>query len=201
MDKTLKLLIIAVSAVSVLNGCTPKRITRLDTDVTIDLSGRWNDTDSRLVSEALTEQALDAGWYRHFKERKKRKPTVIVGAVNNKTYEHINVETFVKDLERAMLNSGHIDIAASKEERKEVRQERKEMRQWASIESRKEFGRETGADYMLKGVINSILDEEGGKKIVYYQIDLNLINLESNKIVWAGQKKIKKFIKRPVFKF
>ena len=62
-------------------------------------------------------------------------------------------------------------------------------------------GLETGADYMLKGVLNSIIDEEKGEKIVYYQADLNLINLENNSIIWAGQKKIKKYIKKPLFKF
>ena len=33
------------------------------------------------------------------------------------------------------------------------------------------------------------------KKVVYYQIDLELTNMETNEIVWIGDKKIKKFVK------
>ncbi|MFC2061341.1 penicillin-binding protein activator LpoB [Elusimicrobiota bacterium] len=181
-------------------GCAGK-VARLESDYAVDLSGRWNDIDSQMVAQTLIEQAVSSGWYRSFKAKHSKKPAVIVGRVSNKTMEHINVQTFTKDLEKAMLNTGEIDIVASSEERKEVRKERDEMQEWASIESRKELANETGADFMLKGVLNSIIDEEGGKKVVYYQADLNLINVENNNIIWAGQKKLKKYIKKPLFKF
>ena len=49
---------------------------------------------------------------------------------------------------------------------------------------------------MLKGVLNSILDEAGGVKVIFYQVDLELFDMENNRKVWAGQKKIKKQIER-----
>lgn len=183
-----------------LSGCAAK-VVRMQPDTVIDLSGRWNDTDSRLVAETLIEQCISNPWYKKFKNETAKNPVIIVGTVHNKTMEHINVQTFIKDLEKAMLNSGNIEIVASKTERTEVRDERTQMQKWASLKSRKEFGKETGADFMLKGVLNSIIDEEGGKKVIYYQADINLINLENNNIIWAGQKKLKKYIKRPLFKF
>ncbi|MFH1414999.1 MAG: penicillin-binding protein activator LpoB [Elusimicrobiota bacterium] len=181
-------------------GCST-RVARLDVIETVDLSGRWNDTDSRLVAEAVIEQCLDSKWHTIFQGKHGKNPVIIVGKISNKTMEHINVETFTKDLEKAMLNSGSIDIVASSDERIEVREERKDIQKWASLDSMKESGRETGADFMLKGVVNSIIDEEKGEKVVFYQADLSLINLSDNSIMWVGQKKIKKFIKRPLFKF
>jgi N6-adenosine-specific RNA methylase IME4 len=65
-----------------------------------------------------------------------------------------------------------------------------------ALETVKAWGKEHGADYMLGGVISSIEDTEGGKSIVFYQVDMNLINLETNTKVWQGQKKIKKYIER-----
>jgi hypothetical protein len=75
-------------------------------------------------------------------------------------------------------------------------------RWWRAPRSAKRFawGKEHGADYMLSGVINSIEDSEGGNAVVFYQVDLNLIDLESNSKVWQGQKKIKKFIGRDAYK-
>ena len=49
---------------------------------------------------------------------------------------------------------------------------------------------------MMKGTIASIVDESSGTKAVYYQVDLDLIDLENNVKSWYGQKKIKKVIER-----
>ena len=38
-----------VFSIALLNGCGSRTITRVDSSEVIDLSGRWNDTDSRLV--------------------------------------------------------------------------------------------------------------------------------------------------------
>jgi len=171
-----------------------KTVTRLPEDSTTDLSGRWNDTDSRLVSQEMTQDCLSRPWKAKHVEERQKKPVVIVGMVRNKSSEHIAVGTFIGDIERAFINTGEVDVVASSEEREQIRDERDDQQQNASEETMKRFGREKGADYMLGGVINTITDEEGGKKVVFYQVDLNMIDLESNAKVWVGQKKIKKLI-------
>ena len=56
----------------------------------------------------------------------------------------------------------------------------------------KKWGLELGADFMLQGTINSIVDSYKKEQVVYYQVDLELTNLETNEVVWMGDKKIKK---------
>ena len=128
-------------------------------------------------------------------------PTVIVGRVKNRSHEHINVQTFVKDLERALINSGQVQFVASKGERAGIREERKDMAKHASDETMKGPAQETGADFMLIGVINTIRDDIGKKAVMYYQTNLELINLASNVKVWIGDKKIKKLIKKKSVKW
>ena len=182
---------------TVLIGCATTKVERVDVAKTTDLSGRWNDTDSRLVSEEMIKDVLSRPWIERFsKEHGGKAPTVIVGTVTNKSTEHINVQTFTKDLERELTNDGRIQFVASKSEREEVREERQEQQSQSSQETAKGLGKEIGADYMLKGTINSILDEAGGVKAVYYQVDLELFDVEKNLKVWAGQKKIKKVIEK-----
>ena len=48
----------------------------------------------------------------------------------------------------------------------------------------------------MKGNISTIVDESDGVKAVYFQVDLDLIDLENNVKSWYGQKKIKKVIER-----
>jgi hypothetical protein len=90
---------------------------------------------------------------------------------------------------------------AGKGEREEVRDERKEQAMYAREDTQKAPGKEIGADYMMKGTIVTILDEADGTKAMFYQVDLQMVDLESNAKVWFGQKKIKKVIekKRSIF--
>ena len=173
-----------------------KKITRVEPGVVTDLSGNWNDTDSRMVAETMVEQALSNAWVGEYTQSHKRKPTVIVGTIRNRSHEHINVSTFVNDLSRELTNSGKVDFVASKEERQELRDERKEQAVFAREDTQKAHGREIGADFMLKGDISTILDEADGTKAIFYQVDLQMINLENNIKSWYGQKKLKKVIER-----
>ena len=162
----------------------------------MDLSGRWNDTDSRLVSEEMIYDALSHPWLTDFMTNRGKKPTVIVGAIKNLTAEHIATGTFVGDIERDFVNSGKVEVVASREERGGIREEREDQQANASIETLKDFGREHGADYILIGQINAIEDVEKKEKIVFYQVDLTLTDIETNQKVWLGQKKIKKYVAR-----
>ena len=174
-------------------GCGTK-VTRIDVDETVDLSGAWNDTDSRLVAEEMIADALSHPWTLNFAGQSGRAPAVIVGTVRNFSHEHINMNTFVADMERALVNSGRVVFVASSDERGEIRAERTDQDLNASEETRNEAGQETGADFMLKGQINTIVDVEGDKQVRYYQVDLTMISLADNRKVWLGQKKIKKLV-------
>ncbi len=173
-----------------------KRVTRVDPETVIDLSGRWNDTDSKLVAEAMMNEMVSRPWLSKFTGSHGREPVVIVGTILNKSLEHIDVGTFITDLEREMTNSQKVLFVASTSERQEIREERKEQAVYSREDTQKRPGQELGADFMMKGTIAAIVDESGGTKVIYYQVDLNLIDLENNVKSWYGQKKIKKVIER-----
>lgn len=186
----------------VVGGCAKEtKVTRVDSGVVTDLSGRWNDTDSRMVAEAMVKEALQYPWLNNFTQASKRQPVVVVGTIVNNSHEHINTQTFVTDLERELTNSQKVTFVAGKGERDEVRAERKEQAMYAREDTQKAPGKEIGADYMMKGSIATIPDEVDGTKAMFYQVDLQMVDLESNAKVWYGQKKIKKVIekKRAIF--
>lgn len=189
---------IAPALLILLTACSTK-VSRIDVGEVRDLSGRWNDTDSRLVAEAMVQDCLNHPWISQFRLRSAKAPDIIVGQIRNRSSEHISTETFTKDLERALINSGRVQFVASAEERTGVREERLDQDIHASPESRKSPGMEAGADYILIGAINSIVDREGKERIIYYQVNLELIDMANNRKVWLGDKKIKKYVKRARF--
>jgi uncharacterized protein (TIGR02722 family) len=191
-----------VSAMGLLAGCGGgKTVSRVEPDTAIDLSGDWNDTDSRLVAEEMIKDVLARPWVGEFNGEKKRSPDVIVGTVRNRSAEHIPTTAFIKNLEKELINSGRVSFVASKEERTEVRDERADQQENASAESVKKFQKEAGADFMLRGDITTIIDQEGGEKVKYYQVNLELVNVETNRKAWVGEKKIKKYVSQSGTKF
>ena len=180
-------------------ACATKKISRIDPATVTDLSGRWNDVDSRLVASQLIEQSLGADWSRQYSAARGEPPAVIVGDFTNRTLEHIPVGTFVKDLERAFISSGAVRVVASADERQSVRAERADQQSNARADSRARIGQEQGAKYMLQGELQAIEDGAGRERVVYYQVDATLVDLESNAKIWVGQHKIKKYIERKRF--
>ena len=192
------LAIFFLEIVFILTGCalTPK-VDRMAVDTTVDISGRWNDADSRMVADEMIKDCLKRPWLGRFSNSHAgRIPTVIVGMVRNRSHEHINVQTFIKDIERALIDSGRVQFVASKGERDQIRGERLDMAVHASDKTMKGPGEEIGADFMLIGIINTIRDEAGGKAVMFYQVNLELIAMADNVKVWIGEKKIKKLIEK-----
>ena len=184
---------IAICALMLALGCA-KTVTRVDANSTTDLSGGWNDTDSRLVAEEMINDCLSRPWYTNKYANKTPVPTIIVGDVRNLSHEHISVETFVNDMQRVLINSGKVEFVANKVERGQVRSEKEDQAEHATAETQKAQNQETGADLMLIGSLNTIADQEGSKKVMYYQVDLQLVEMKSHVKLWIGTKKIKKYI-------
>ncbi len=198
MAKSVIKIIFVLSVFLYLAGCatTTTTVQRVAVDEGKDLSGNWNDTDSRLVAQQMIKDMIYRPWLTDFITENDRKPVIIVGHIKNKSSEHINTETFINDIERELINSGKVKFVAAPKERMQILEERYYQQSHASDETAKSLAQETGADFMLLGTISSMTDAIGGKEVKYYQVDLTLVNIETNEKVWIGTKKIKKFIKR-----
>ena len=194
--RVLSALLLAVA----ITGCASTRVSRIEPNAVTDLSGRWNDTDSRLVANKLIEQTLTAGWTKRYTDTHGGEaPAIVVGSFTNRTMEHIAVGVFVKDIENALVNTGAARVVASGTERTDIRAERKDQQQNARADTRSKLGQEMGARYVLVGELQAIEDVEGRERIVFYQVDASLIDLETNAKVWVGQHRIKKYIERARF--
>lgn len=195
MKKVLTRLAMMTLVVLTLVNCN-RKVSRIDTDKQTDLSGRWNDTDARLTAEELVSEILGSPWLTDFYQKNSgERPVVIVGLVRNKSHEHIEAEPFIKEIEKAFIQSGRVRLVQGGAKRDEIRAERADQQDNASLSTMKKWGLEVGADFMLQGSINSIVDQYKRKKTTYYQVDAELSHMQTNEVVWIGDKKIKKFIK------
>ena len=190
MQKLCVLLVLFIIA-----GCQTRQVTRIDPSTEIDLSGRWNDTDSRKVADQMIYDLFDSDSFKDYAKSRTGKPVIVVGAIRNKTSEHIDADNFVKKFEVVIHNSGTADLVESSEFRDQLRVERLEQQEFADPATVKQMGKETGADLMLFGEITSETDTYNNKRVVNYITTLFLTDIETNKRIWYGQNEIKKFVK------
>ena len=179
-------------------GCATK-VTRLDASEEVALSDRWNAKDSELVAHGMITDMLSFPWARDFELKNNSRPTVIISRIANKSHEHIAIDTFTNDIKRALIRSGRADFVTGGDERDAVREERRD--QELNARNAKAQGQENAADFALSGSINSIVDQVGKQRVTFYQVDLKLIDMESNREVWNGQKKIQKLQQKSSFGF
>jgi len=200
--KTLNFTFLAIiSAIFIIMAGCGKKVSRVGSDTTMDLSGNWNDTDSRLTAEEMLNDCLTRPWYQaSLRAKNGENPTIVIGQIRNLSTEHINTGTFINDIQRVLINSGKVDFVANAEERKQLRNEIDDQKGNSTDETAKERGQEVGADIMLTGSINSIIDQSGGEQVKFYQIDLELMDLQTHKKLWIGNKKIKKLVEKSALK-
>ena len=187
--------LIVVFIIGVFFSACTRQVTRLSPDQQVDLSGRWNDADSKLVANEMIKDVINRNWIGDFRQAQDKKPVVIVGFVRNKSAEHIEPDVFIKDIEREFINTGLVRVVSNQEFREKLREERAEQGDFASPETQASWGKELGADFMMFGVINSVIDSYKKEKIVNYKVNLELTSIETNEKVWLGDKEIKKYIK------
>lgn len=187
-------LLLSLLSVFVFASCS-RTVTRIDPSTEIDLSGRWNDTDSRKVADQMIEDLFTSDAFKKYAEKLGHKPVVVMGMIKNKTSEHIDAGNYIKKFEMVILNSGLADLVESDEFRDKLRKERAEQQDFADPATVAAWGKEQGADVMLFGEMNSETDTYNNKRVVNYQTTLFLTDIETNKRIWLGQNEIKKVVK------
>lgn len=188
---------LSIASVFVLASCATTSVGRVSSDTVTDLTGFWNDTDVKIVCNDLIEKCLSSPKVKGFEEKNNRLPVIIVGTFKNDSTEHIDTSIITEKIADAIINSGIADFVADKREREELREEKiaQNKEGFTSEESAKAIDNETGADFMLKGSVKTMVEKAGNKTVRRYYVSAQLIDLETNKVLWKGlNEEIKKII-------
>ncbi|MDZ4713876.1 MAG: penicillin-binding protein activator LpoB [Cytophagales bacterium] len=188
-------MIVRVLFILLLMTSCARSVTRIDPGQSMDLSGRWNDSDSRQVANAMIKDLLGSGKFKEFSKQLGKKPTIIVGLVRNKTSEHIDSDNYINKLEVALFQSGVADVVESGSFRDKLREERAQQQDYSDPATVAQWGREVGANLILFGELTSETDVYQRRKVVNYIATLYLTDMETNKRVWYGQEEIKKVVR------
>ena len=63
-----------------------------------------------------------------------------------------------------------------------------------------QIGKLVGAKLILRGTISSIRKKSDRKDIIYYNITLQLVNIQTGEIVWTDEKEIQRLTSKSMFR-
>ena len=178
-------------------SCGSTKVSRVDADEVIDLDGYWNESDVRIVCDSLIEECISSPRIAKFEGQQGHAPVVIIDSIRNQSSEHIDTSIVEKKFQTAIINSGVMEFVSSSTERQALREEKADQADHSTYDTAKEMDQETGADFMLKGSVKTIVQSADGKTVRTYYVYAELHDIKTNKIVWMAENdSIKKVIKR-----
>jgi len=195
MKNSLKL-ILSLTLVSVLAACGPKAFVKGEYDEDVNrenlMNDQWSETDMQVAVKAMVTSMVNHSTIANAK----RVPVVIVTNLQNKTSEHIDTQN-IMDMVRVDLSQSGKVAFVDKEARQDISDEYDYQNSGTTAEeSKKSTGGQTGADFIINGRLDSIVQEVGKDKTVYYKLTLNLTNLKTGVIAWTNYKQIRKIYKK-----
>lgn len=190
----IQLLVLSLVALF-LTSCGPKAFVKGSYDDVQKenlLNDQWSETDMQkavadLVNSAVTHPTI---------KNAKGVPVVMVTSLQNKTSEHIDTQNIMDMVRVELMNSGKVSFV-DKEARQDIADEYNYQNSgMVGEESKKGPGGQTGADFIINGRLDSIVQEVGKDKTIYYKLTLNLTNLKTGVISWSNYKQIRKVYRK-----
>lgn len=192
-------LALAGASVLLAVGCTSDwHVDRVDPRTTVDYDYRFDDEDARQVYEGMVADCLSRPWIDTWRDAHAgAKPIVVLGTVRNDTADYLDTKLFTTRIQQELINSTRVRVKAERDWREELRQERLDV-EFNDPATVKAYAKEINADYMMLGRIGDVQEvtRTGKKRVQYYQVNLELIDVETAEKVWIGTEEIKKVAKR-----
>ena len=156
------------------------------------MNDQWSETDMQVAVKTMVDSMVG-----HVAiANAKKLPTVMVTSLQNKTSEHIDTQNIMDMVRVDLTNSGKVQFV-DKEAREDISNEYQYQNSGTvSEETKKTPGGQIGADFIINGRLDSIVQEVGKDKSVYYKLTLNLTNLKTGVISWTNYKQIRKTFKK-----
>ncbi|WP_394173383.1 penicillin-binding protein activator LpoB [Thalassotalea litorea] len=156
---------------------------------TTDLS--FGSTDLQKIATEMTDSLIESAAVNELV--KDGRPVMYVERIKNKTSEHIDTESITDSISTKLLRSGKfrfVDMSRVQDVTKQL----EFQNEGGLVDPSKavQFGKQTGAEYMLYGNLSSIVKSNKDKSDVYYKFTMRLMDLESGIVEWADETEIRK---------
>jgi len=186
-----KTFVLSLGALLALTACGgPKAFTQgaYDDPNRVELlDDKYNEADMQQMSDAIVKAIVACP-----EIGADKRPVVIVDQVKNNTEEHIDMQSLTDKIRTALIKTRRVKFVDK--EARETLDEEYRYNEAGNVakEKQKKRGKQTGADYVMRGSMATNIQQVGNDKFIYYKLTMNLVNLETSEIDCTEDKEIRK---------
>jgi penicillin-binding protein activator len=184
-----------------LNGCAMFRVRVKDDDVDKlpQLDAKYGAQDLRRLSQQVSTEIAGSAFLKNQPE----KPIMIIYGVQPRTTTYVDTQALTERIRTQLLQTGEVQFV-NEARRQELIKEQGYQAATATEETRTAIGRQMGAKYMLTGSLVEMRKQTGKQvrvsktELMYYQLTMDITDLETGIIVWSTQKEFAREGREPL---
>ena len=197
----IKISLVLVSALALGTGCSAfhSSVTEVNVNTAKPMDASYDCSDLRWLGNSFGSEIAAAPLV----NQATKKPILVVMGIENRTSRHVDTKAITDTIRTVVINSGKANFV-NESQRDTLLKEQGYQLANCTPETRTAIGRQLGAQYMLTGSLVEIQKEEprqiraSKKEEIYYQLRVELTDLETGLIAWTQQKERARGASKPI---
>jgi len=192
-------LVLLVLIISLLAGCGPTIRYEIKDEETVTGSD-WSAKDLKDVGEYMTASVKQSAFISSPQYKSERPRWMMAKDLRNETDEHVNTRTIMEKIRTKLINEGFATFVDDQAIEDILNQLQLQQSGLFDDKTVTKIGKLVGARLILRGTISSIRKRTDRRDIIYYNITLQLVNIQTGEIVWTDEKEIQRLTSKSVFR-
>jgi uncharacterized protein (TIGR02722 family) len=192
-------LVLLVIIISLLAGCGPTIRYEIKDEETVTGSD-WSAKDLKDVSEYMMVSIKQSAFISSPQYKSERPRWLLAKDLKNETDEHVNTRTIMEKIRTKLINEGVASFVDDQAIEDILNQLQLQQSGLFDNKTVTKVGKLVGAKLILRGTISSIRKRTDRKDIIYYNITLQLVNIQTGEIIWTDEKEIQRLTSKSMFR-
>ena len=193
--------LVCVSAGLTLAGCWAFRanVTEVDPNAKIHMKSTYDYSDMKMLSDDIAADLLKTAII----QSAAKPPVFIMGALENRTQEHVDTKNITDRIRTLMQQSGKV-LFVNETARAALKSEQGYQAANATADTSVAIGKQIGARYMITGAFTEMESTTPRQvrvsktQVNYYKMTINVVDLETGLNLVPIEKEISREIRKPM---
>jgi uncharacterized protein (TIGR02722 family) len=154
------------------------------------VDANWSPEDLKKVASYMVGSVKDARFIKSMKYRREKPRWMLAKEMRNDTDEHINTRVIMEKVRTQLINDGigiFIDDEALNTALNQLQLQQSDL---FNNEQAAKVGNFVGAKLILRGAISNIRKRDARTDINFYNITMQVVDLETLQILWTDEYEI-----------
>jgi len=180
-------------------SCAPTIRQEIPDDETITGSD-WSAKDLKDVADYMADSISKASAVPGSVLYGKKTSWILARDLRNDTDEHVNTRTIMEKVRTKLIHGGIASFVDDQAVIDILNQLKFQQSGLFDNKTAARVGKLVGARYILRGTISSIRKRTERTDIIYYNVTLQAVDIETGEIIWTDEKELQRMFRKGLFR-